>query len=368
MINKERLLNTFMEYVQISSESLNEGDMVSRLLDDFKALGLEAYTDNSGEVIGSNGNNIYCYIPGTLDKEILLFSAHMDTVKPGIGIEPVIEDGYVKSKGATILGGDNKAGITAVIEALRSIKENNIPHRPIEVVFTICEEGGLLGAKNLDYSKIRSKKAIVLDTGGNVGKIAIQAPSQANITAKIIGKPAHAGNAPEQGISAIMVGAEAVSNMKLLRIDEETTANIGTFKAEGATNIVAPELLFEAEARSLNQDKLDKQVDHMVKCLLDAGKKYGARVEYVVDVNYQAFKIDEDNDLILEVEGACKKLGHEVKKLAVGGGSDANIFNKNGIDAINIGNGTELVHTTDERLNIGEFEKLTDLVFELMTN
>lgn len=368
MINKERLIKTFMEYVQISSESLNESEMVNRLLNDFKALGIEASTDNAGQAIGSNGNNIYCYIPGALDKEILLFSSHMDTVKPGIGIEPIVEDGYVKSKGNTILGGDNKAGVTAVIEALRSIKENNIPHRPMEVVFTICEESGLLGAKNLDYSKIKSKKAIVLDTGGNVGKIAIQAPSQANITAKIIGKPAHAGNSPEQGISAIMVGAEAVTNMKLLRIDEETTANIGTFKADGATNIVSPEVLFEAEARSLNQDKLDKQVDHMVKCLLDTAEKYGAKLEYHVDVNYQAFKVDEDNELIIEVEKACKKLGHQVSKVAVGGGSDANVFNNNGIDAINIGNGTELVHTTDERLNIGEFEKLTDLVYELMTN
>ena len=368
MINKERLLKTFMEYVEISSESLNEREMVNRLVEDIKSLGIEASTDNAGQVVGSNGNNIYCYIPGTLDKETLLFSAHMDTVKPGIGIEAIIEDGYVKSKGSTILGGDNKAGITAVVEALRAIKENNIPHRPIEVVFTICEESGLLGAKNLDYSKIKSKKAIVLDTGGNVGKIAIQAPSQANITAKIIGKPAHAGNAPEEGISAIMVGSEAVSNMKLLRIDQETTANIGTFKADGATNIVSPEVLIEAEARSLHQDKLDKQIDHMAKCLLDAAENHGAKLEYNVDVNYQAFKVDEDNELVIQVEKACKKLGHEVEKVAVGGGSDANVFNKNGIDAINIGNGTELVHTTDERLNIEEFEKLTGLVFELMTN
>lgn len=368
MIDKERLLSTFMEYVRISSESMNEGDMSKRLVKDLKSLGFDAYEDTAGEKVGSTGNNVYCFIPGEIDKEPLLFSAHMDTVKPGVGIIPIIQDGYVKSEGNTILGGDNKAGITAIMEALRTIKDNNTAHRPIEVVITIGEESGLLGAKSLDYSTIKSKKAIVLDTGGNVGKIVVQAPGQAQINAKIIGKAAHAGNAPESGISAIMVGAEAIQNMKLLRVDEETTANIGTFKAEGATNIVAPELIIKAEARSLNRDKLDAQVDHMVKCLEDAGEKYGAKVECLVEVSYYSFSIDKDNELVNEVEKACHRLGYPVSKVSAGGGSDANIYNGNGIQAINLGNGTELVHTTDERLNIEEFEKITNLVYELMTN
>ncbi len=368
MINKERLLSTFMEYTRISSESMNEGDMTKRLIQDLKDLGFSPYEDDAGEKIGSNGNNVYCYIPGILEKESLLFSAHMDTVKPGLGIVPIIEDGYLKSKGDTILGGDNKAGVTAIIEALRTIKERKIPHRPIELVITICEEEGLLGAKNLDFSKIQSKKAVVLDTGGNVGKIVIQAPGQAQINAKIIGKAAHAGNAPETGISAIMVGAEAISNMKLLRIDEETTANIGTFIADGATNIVSPEVVIEAEARSLNSHKLDAQVEHMVNSLLNAAEKFGAKVEYDLEFSYNSFKLDDKNELVLEIEDACKTLGYPVSKVAVGGGSDANIYNHNGILAVNLGNGTEKVHTTDERLNIEEFEKIATLVYELMKN
>ncbi len=366
MINKERLLSTFMEYVKISSESMNEGDMSKRLVKDLKSLGFDAYEDNAGEKVGSTGNNVYAFIPGEIEKEPLLFSAHMDTVKPGVGIIPIIQDGYVKSQGNTILGGDNKAGVTAIIEALKTIKEKNIAHRPIEVVITIGEESGLLGAKSLDYSTIKSKKAIVLDTGGNVGKIVVQAPGQAQINAKIIGKAAHAGNAPESGISAIIVGAEAIQNMKLLRIDEETTANIGTFKAEGATNIVSPEVVIKAEARSLNKEKLDAQVEHMVKALEDSAKKYGAKLECDVEISYYSFTIDKDNEMVREVEMACEKLGYPVSKVPAGGGSDANIYNGNGILAINLGNGTELVHTTDERLNIEEFEKLANLVFELM--
>lgn len=368
MINKERLLSTFMDYVGISSESMNEGEMSKRLVKDLLSLGYDAYEDKAGEKVGSTGNNIYSFIPGEIDKEPLIFSAHMDTVKPGIGIIPVIEDGYVKSQGDTILGGDNKAGVTAIIECLRTIKEKNLPHRPIELVITIGEESGLLGAKSLDFSNIKSKKAIVLDTGGNVGKIVVQAPGQAQINARIVGKAAHAGNAPEQGISAIMVGAEAIKNMRLLRIDEETTANIGTFKAEGATNIVSPEAIIKAEARSLKREKLDAQVDHMVKCIEEAAEKYGAKAECEVEVSYYSFKIDKDNEIIHEVENACNKLGYPVSKVSAGGGSDANIYNAKGIVAVNLGNGTELVHTRDERLNIEEFEKLTRLVFELMTN
>lgn len=368
MINKERLLSTFIEYIKINSESKDEQEMTDRLLHDLRSLGFEAYTDNAGKAIGSTGNNIYCYIPGTLDKDPLLFSAHMDTVKPGIGIKPFIEDGYLKSEGSTILGGDNKAGITAIMEALRTIKENVVPHRPIEIVFSICEEIGLLGSKNLDYSKLKSNKAIILDSGGNAGKIVVQAPGQAKLRARIVGKPAHAGNAPEEGISAIMVAAEAVSNMKLLRIDEETTANIGTFKAEGATNIVSPEVILEAEARSLNNDKLNSQIDHMVQCLVNAAEKYGATVENDVEVSYYSFNLDMDNEVVVMVENACNKLCYEVTKMPTGGGSDANVYNRNGIYAVNLGNGTELVHTTDERLNIEEFEKVTQLVFELMTN
>ena len=368
MINNERLLNTFIEYTKISSESKDEQEMTDRLLHDLRSLGYEAYTDNAGKAVGSTGNNIYCYIPGTLDKATLLFSAHMDTVKPGVSIKPYVEDGYVKSEGNTILGGDNKAGIAVIMEALRSIKESVIPHRPIEVVFSICEEIGLLGSKNLDYSKLKSRKAIILDSSGNAGKIVVQAPGQAKLRAKIMGKPAHAGNAPEEGISAIMVGAEAVANMKLLRIDEETTANIGTFKAEGATNIVSPELVFEAEARSLNNDKLNNQINHMVKCLLNAADKYGAVVEHDVDVSYYSFKLENDNELVEMVEEACNKLGYKVEKTPTGGGSDANVYNRNGVYAVNLGNGTEQVHTTDEKLNIVEFQKVAQLVFELMTN
>ena len=187
MINKDRLINTFMEYVQIDSESKNEKAISEIIVKDLEELGFETYTDKAGEKIGSNGNNVYCFIPGNMESETMLFSAHMDTVTPGNGIIPYVDGDYIKSKGNTILGGDDKSGIAAIIEALRSIKENNLPHRPMEIVFTICEEGGLKGVKEVEFSKLKAKKGIILDSGGKPSSIITQAPGQTKINGSIRG-------------------------------------------------------------------------------------------------------------------------------------------------------------------------------------
>jgi tripeptide aminopeptidase len=367
MINKERLVETFMEYVKIDSETKNEKAISERVARDLTDLGFNVYVDSAGAKADSNGNNVYCFLEGTKNLEPILFSAHMDTVTPGIGIEPYIDGEYIKSKGDTILGGDDKSGVVAIIEALRIIKENNLPHGPIEVIFSICEEGGLLGAKYAELDRIKSKRAVILDSGSSPGKIVIQAPGQNNIHAKVFGKPSHAGGNPENGISAIMVLAEAVTNMKLLRIDYETTANIGTFKAVGVTNIVSAYAEFIAEARSRSNEKLKIQTDHMIDCLENAAKKHGARVEYEVTEKYSSYSLDSDDELVEMAGNICKNIGIAVEKVASGGGSDANIYNKKGIKTINLGTGMDLVHTTDERLCIEEFVAVAKVVLGIMT-
>ncbi len=367
MINYQRMLNTFMEFVKIDSETKNEQNISERIIKDFKELGLDVYTDEAGKKLNSNGNNIYCFIPGTNNSETMLFSAHMDTVTPGVGIEPYIDGEYIKSKSDTILGGDDKAGVVAIMEALKTIKENNIHHRPMEIVFTICEEGGVNGAKEIEFTRLQSKKGIVLDSGSGPNHIIIEAPGQTRIFAAIIGKAAHAGACPESGISSIMAAAEAVTNMKLLRIDSETTANIGTFKAEGSTNIVSPLTEIVAEARSRSIEKLNEQTDHMVECLRHACEKYGAKLEYHVENCYYSYALDPEDEHIKLISNVCENLGLEVVKLPSGGGSDANIFNINGIKTVNIGAGMELAHTTDEKLNINDFQNAAKVVFKIMT-
>ncbi len=366
MINKERLINTFMEYVRIDSETLNEKDMADRLERDLTELGYRVYSDNAGANFGSNGRNVYCYLDGDESYDPIMISAHIDTVKPGIGIEPIIEDGYIRSKGNTILGSDDKAGVAAIVEALKLAKEQNLKCRPIEAIFSIAEEGGLRGAKNLEFDKIKSKKAIILDSSGDVGHIIVGAPGQTKITAEIIGKPAHAGIAPENGISAISVMSEAITNMKLLRVDEETTANIGTFKAESATNIVCEKAVMIAEARSRSNDKLEAQTNHMVKCLQNACDKYGAKLNCNIEQMYLSYKVEENDEFLKFVQDKCRELNIIPSNHTSGGGSDSNVYNAKGMKAIVLGIGMEKVHTTDEQIAIEQLEKLADLTLKIM--
>lgn len=366
-INNDRLLNTFMEYVKIDSETKNEKAIGERIIKDLNEIGFEAYTDEAGKKLNSNGNNIYCFIPGTNDSETMLFSAHMDTVTPGIGIKPYMDGEYIKSKGDTILGGDDKAGVVAILEALRTIKENNLPHRPMELVFTICEEGGVNGVKEVEFPRLKAKKGIVLDSGGGPNHIITEAPGHIRIYATVIGKTAHAGACPEAGISAIMAAAEAVTNMKLLRVDSETTANIGTFKAEGPTNIVSPLAEIIIEARSRSVEKLNEQTAHMVDCLKQACEKYGAKLEYTIENCYYSYVLDPEDEHIKTISDVCEDMGLEAVKLPSGGGSDANVYNLNGIKAVNIGAGMDLAHTADERLNINDFQNTAKVVLKIMT-
>ena len=219
MINAERLLDTFLRYVQIDSESGHEKVMGETLVRDVKALGLDPITDKAGETFGSDGFNVFFRFPGTLPGDPFVLSAHMDTVVPGKGIRP----------------GDDKSGICGILEAITTILEKGLPHRTAEVVFSIGEEGGMRGAKAFDMTQLQSKRAFVLDSSGDVGKVIVGAPGQIKVFADVVGKRAHAGLAPEQGISAIQVAAKGIAKMNLLRIDEETTCNIGTIKAEYAT-------------------------------------------------------------------------------------------------------------------------------------
>ncbi|MEG1850251.1 MAG: M20/M25/M40 family metallo-hydrolase, partial [Oscillospiraceae bacterium] len=267
----------------------------------------------------------------------------------------------------TVLGGDDKAGVCAILEALHTIVENRLPHPTIEIVLTVREESGLLGSKAVDFSRFLAREAFVLDSSGDVGTVMVGAPGQIKLLATVIGKAAHAGVAPEQGVSAIWVAAKGVAEMKLLRIDEETTANIGTFTAVGPTNIVSDKVMIEAEIRSRNTEKLYAQADHMARCLQDACERFHARLELSQQVSYLGYHHSEDAPLLHRVSGACRAIGVECVFALSGGGSDANVMNQNGIHAVNLAVGMEKVHTTQEQISLQNLERAAALVLELMT-
>ncbi|HAS63579.1 MAG TPA: peptidase M20 [Vibrio sp.] len=365
-INRDRLVEHFCQLIKIDSESGFEKEIAETLAEQLGEMGFTVHKLPVPEQY-TNGFNVYARLDGKIEDSVVL-SCHMDTVTPGKGIEPIIEDGIIRSKGNTILGGDDKSGIAAIMEAVRCIQAENLEHKTIEIAFTVHEEGGLRGSEHFDMNMIQSNKAIVLDTGGPIGTIVNAAPGQQKIVATIKGRPAHAGLAPEEGISAISVAADAITQMKLLRIDEETTANIGIVEGGNATNIVMPELKIIAEARSLNDEKLTKQVDHMIETFQTAAAKHGAEVEIESTRAYNAFVLDDAHPHIEQVKASFSAIGAEPNTKATGGGSDANNFNKLGLTTVNISTGMAKVHTTEEYIAIDDMVKVTEFVKHYLTH
>lgn len=368
MINSERLVRNFCAYARIDSESFGEGAMEERLAADLKELGCEVRADGAGAKIGSTGNNIYAFYKGTLPGEPLIYSCHMDTVSPGKGVAPVVKDGVISSGGDTILAADDKSGIAGIIEALTVIREKGLPCRDSEIVITIGEEQGLLGAKNFDFSRVRGREAVVFDGAGDVGTIIPNAPGQIKMRAVITGRSAHAGLAPEKGISAIQAAARGVAAMNLLRIDEETTCNIGTFKSESATNIVPAQAEIIAEIRSRSLDKLNAQAAHMRNCLQKACDELGATLECELKTNYVSFACHDDHPLMKRLRSACEAIGCPVRRVDGGGGSDANVMALSGITPVVLGTGMKDVHTVNETITVKNLEDTAKLVLHLMTN
>ena len=364
-INQDRLVEHFIELVKIDSESRNEKEIAETLAEQLGHLGFEVKKQEVPAEL-SNGFNIYARMEGELEGSILL-SCHMDTVTPGNGIEPVIRDGVISTAGDTVLGGDDKSGIAAIMEAVRAIKEEGKQHKTIELAFTVYEEGGLNGSKVFDMSDIESKEAIVLDSGGPIGTIITVAPGQQNLKVNITGRPAHAGLAPEEGINALTVASDAIMNMKLSRIDEETTANIGVVHGGQATNIVMPSLTLEAECRSTDNTKLEAQTQHMVSTFEAAAEKHGARIEIASTRMYDSFKIADDHPLVVSVSEAFKDSGFEPKTMPTGGGSDANIFSGKGITTVNLSTGMAKVHTTEEFITIEDLMGITEFMRTYLT-
>lgn len=369
MTNKERLINRFVEYVKIDSESFNEKCFAKKIFEDLKILGFEVEYDNAGSKVNSNcKGNIIAKLKGNVKGETILFSAHLDTVSPGKNINPIITQDIIKTDGKTILGGDDKAGIAGIIEAITVLKETKETFSDIEIVFTICEEVGLLGSKNLDYSKITAKKAFVLDSSGDIGTVTIKGPAQDNLKVKIFGKSAHAGVAPESGISAIEIAAKAISSMNLLRIDKDTTANIGVINGGKATNIVCPEIEIIAEARSTVAEKLDIQTKHMVETFEKYAKEAGGESQIIVTRSYGEFNISDDAKIVKDLKNVCRNMDLELKLIASGGGSDTNIFNGKGIEAVNLSCGERMPHTLDEHIYTKDLVDVANIVIEIIKN
>lgn len=365
MVQRQRLIDEFMELVQVDSETKHEAEISKVLVKKFSDLGLQVRVDDTASQTGHGAGNLIAELPASGagdDAPTLLFTCHMDTVAPGNGIKPGLdEDGYLKSDGTTILGSDDKAGIAAILEGLRTVKEQNKAHGKLQIVITVGEESGLIGAKALDSAILNADYGFALDSNGAIGQVAVAAPSQAQVKIIFTGKSAHAGVNPEDGISAITVAAKAISFMKLGRIDHETTANIGRFEGGGETNIVCDHAVLFAEARSIVQEKLDQQLSSMKEAAEKAAGDLGAGVDFQSEIIYPSFLFNEQDEVVQLAARAMKTLGLNVKTFHSGGGSDANIFNGHGVPTVNLAVGYEHIHTKQERIHADNLVKTAEV-------
>ncbi|NLI91197.1 MAG: M20/M25/M40 family metallo-hydrolase [Peptococcaceae bacterium] len=362
------ITDEFLKLISIDSPSKNERDLAIYLKSKLKDLGAEVYEDNSAGKTGSNTGNIIGFISGNQNLNTILLAAHMDTIVSTDGMVPQIKNGIIYSDGNTILGADDKAGIAVIIGVLSKLqKDKTIQHGPIEVFFTVQEEVGLIGVKNLEY-EIKAQYGYVLDGDGPVGTIVNAAPSHVTLDLIVEGKAAHAGVAPEKGINAIVVASKAIANLDSGRLDEETTSNFGIISGGKGRNIVADKVEIKAEVRSRNRNKLEKEVSKIIEEFTKTAANHHAKFTYHRELAYEAFTIDQEHPVITGAFEAGKTLGIEVKLKTTGGGLDANILNSRGVPCVALGLGNDNPHTNDEYVSINEMQKAVEFLFKILTN
>lgn len=364
MVNSERLIGGLVDLLKINSPSRHEAGVADSAAETLRGMGFTVKVDGTGGKIGGDTGNVIATLPASAPgkgRKILL-CAHMDTVGPTEGIRIIREDGILRQEGALVLGSDDKGGIAAILEGVRSALESGKAHGQIQVLFLVAEEVGLLGSKNLDMSLLDSELAYVFDSGSPVGHVVTSAPTHDNITATFTGRTAHAGMCPEDGISAIQAAAVAISRMKLGRIDEETSANVGVISGGSARNIVPGACEVQAEARSRDTAKLDAQDRHMLKCLEDAAAEVGATVDILKTRQYLGYKHAEDSNLVAFAQAAGARIGLRPPLMAHGGGSDCNIMNARGLSTAVMGVGYEKIHTAEEYVAESDLVRCAEFV------
>lgn len=368
MISQQRMVDHFLEMIQIHSPSKGEKEMADYLETYLTQRGFTVKSDNAGAAYGGTGRNLVAYLPGDPGSTPIGFCAHMDQVGPCANIHPVIDGHMIRTDGTTTLGGDDKGGIAAILEAAEDVLETGAPHRDIYLVFTSTEELGMQGAKHIDRSILPALDFVVPDAAESPDYIAYKAPATEDIRVTFFGRKAHAGIEPEKGINAIVAASKAIANMHIGRLDPETTSNIGHIEGGGATNVVTDQVSFTAEIRSHSMERLDAEVAHMEHCCTQAAEEMGASCKFEHELCYPTLSVDPESDLVKRTITAIQSVGVAQPELRIiGGGSDANVLSGYGCHSVIIGLGMRDVHTTDENLDTDELLKAAKILRYMMS-
>jgi tripeptide aminopeptidase len=361
-------LSRFVELAAIPSPPGEERDVADRVVAELHDLGLEVEEDACGPEIGSTIGNLYARLEptGTNGGTPLFFCAHLDTVPPQGAITPFVEDDVVRNAGGTILGADNKAAVVSMVDAVRRVVEERRPHAGIELLFTPKEEVGLVGARAFDTDRLRARVGYVYDMAADIGVVIMAAPSARKIDFRFHGRAAHSGMYPEEGRSAIAAAARAISDFRLGRLDEETTANVGVIQGGSARNIIPEWCTFEAEARSLDDRKLADVLEEMLEAATFAASLAECDVETEVSEEYRGYRFKRDDEVVRLAVAALERTGYDVRFETTGGAADANVFNERGLQCLNLANGMTEIHTPDEHISVADLNGMVEVTLALI--
>lgn len=356
------IVDEFIELVRIDAESGSEAQMAAAVAGKLKGIGLEVEQDNAGNVIGrlsAHGSGCSC-------GDAVMLCAHLDRVPPGKGVNPVVRDGVIYSSGDTVLAADDIAGVTAILAGLRMAKASGQCLPPVEVVFTVSEERGLRGAKQLDYARLASKTGYIFDAADPVGTVILSSPTHMGLEVQITGRAAHAAANPEDGISAIQAAAEAIVEFPFGRVDAQTTANVGIVSGGTATNIISEKAYFKAEVRGLDHQRALNLAEECAARIRDTAARRGARADVATTVDYRGYVIPKDATVVERAVRALRAAGRDAVFQSTMGGSDGNVFNAHGIACIVLGIGSRDVHSTRESQPISELMAAAELARDLI--
>ena len=363
----DELVALFTDLAAVPSPPGEERDVADRVSSYLRDLGLEVSEDDAGERIGSTAGNLYARVePSGEGGTPLFFCAHLDTVPPEGAIEPVVEDGVIRNAAGTILGADNKAAVAVMLAATRRVLSENRPHAGIELLFTPKEETGLHGAAAFDHERLRARVGYVYDQAAPIGEVILGAPYAHALEMHFHGRAAHAGMYPEEGRSAIAAAAKAIADLRLGRVDEESTANVGLIKGGTAANIVPERCSFVAEARSHDPQKLADLVRDMVESATFAAGLEDCQVETEVRKSYSGYRFKRDDFVVRLARAALERTGHEPSLELSGGAADANVFNERGLHCVNLANGMAEIHTPNEHIAVSALEEMVDVTLALV--
>ncbi len=350
MINQQRLIDTFFSLVKIDSPTDHENEMAEYCLSFLKKLGLEATRDKKGNVIGR--------LTGI--GESVLLSAHLDTVEPGRGVKPIIENSIIKSGGNTILGGDNKIAAAAILEVLQTLQEQELDHRPVEIVFTLSEESGNFGAIDLDYSLLKSKEGLISDsTGEELGTIILGSPYYYRFDIELVGKSAHASR-PEAGLNPLQVFGN-FNEWPIGRIDEDTVCNYGIIQAGEARNSVPGKLLIKGEVRSFYEERILEVLERIKEKVSQSFLKREGKMNWQAVKENDGFVFNEEDKFVQTITEKIQVSGITPKFQKSWGCYDSNIFVEQGIKVLNVASGVQKVHTVEENIAVADFFAVAEI-------